>query len=88
VKAGRVEIAAASRTIRTALRRVKKVKRLLQELGDADDSVALSKRFRRMKRRLENDPLNGEVAEKFGELTLAFHDLNMLLAEAFYPGTT
>jgi hypothetical protein len=86
VKAGRTEIASASRLIRTALRRVKKIKRLLCELGDADDTLALSKRFRRTQRRLENGPLEGDAAEKFGELTLAVHDLNVLLAESFYPG--
>jgi hypothetical protein len=86
VKAGRTETAAALRIIRTALQRVKKVKHLLHELGDDDETVALSKRFRRMKRRLESGPLDDEAAEKFGDLTLAVHDLNMLLAEAFYPG--
>jgi Fe-S-cluster containining protein len=86
VKAGDTETAEAVRIIRSALQRVKKVKRLLRELGDADESVALSKRFRRMKRQLENGPLDDEASEKFGGLTLAVHDLNMLLAEAFYPG--
>ena len=87
VKTGRMEATAASRIIRTALQRVKKVKHLLQELGDEEDAIALSKRFRRTKRRLENGPLDEDAAEKFGDLTLAVHDLNMLLAEAFYPGT-
>jgi hypothetical protein len=86
VKAGHTDSAAALRTIRTALRRVKKVQHLLRELGDDDDTVALNKRFRRVKRRLESGPLDGHAAEKFGELTLAVHHLNMLLAEKFYPG--
>jgi uncharacterized protein len=87
VKAGRTDSAAALRIIRTALRRVEKVKHLLQELGDEDDTVALNKRFRRMKRRLESGPLDAKAAEKFGKLTLAVHHLNMLLAEKFYPGS-
>lgn len=84
VKAGETTPAAASRTIRSALRRVKKVRRLLSALGDTDESIALSKRFHRVKRRLENGPIDGNSAEKFGELSLAVHDLNMLLSEAFY----
>ena len=86
VKAGRVESAEALRVIRTARQRVEKVKRLLRELGNPEEDVALSKRFRKVKRRLESSPLNDDdVAEKFGELTLAVHDLNVLLSEAFYP---
>jgi Fe-S-cluster containining protein len=85
VKAGETNSDDAVRVIRSALRRVKKVKRLLQQLGDTDDSVALSKRFRRIQRKLESAPLNREAAQTFGELTLAVHDLNMLLAEKFYP---
>ena len=87
VKAGETEPAEALRTIRSTLQRVKKVKRLLQQLGDADDTVALSKRFRRMQRKLENSPLDKESAHLFCELTLAAHDLNVLLSERFYPAS-
>jgi hypothetical protein len=87
VKAGQTDPADASRIIRSALRRVKKVKRLLQQLGDTDETVALSKRFRRIQRKLESAPLDKDTAHSFGELTLAVHDLNMLLSETFYPGT-
>src|SRR6185437_11962352 len=83
VKSGQTDRSAASRIVRSALQRVKKVKRLLQELGDSEEGLALSKRFRRMKRKLEIGPLDEVSAEKFGELTLAVHDLNMLLGEAF-----
>ncbi|HWC60369.1 MAG TPA: YkgJ family cysteine cluster protein [Verrucomicrobiae bacterium] len=85
VKAGKIDARKAIPVIRSALRRVKKVERLLQQLGDADESVALSKRFRRMQRKLEGAPLDRESAQTFGELTLAVHDLNLLLAEKFYP---
>ena len=84
VKAGHTDIDEARRIIRSALRRVKKVKRLLRALGDTDETLALGKRFRRMKRKLESIHLDDETAEKFGDLTLAFHDLNVLLSEAFY----
>lgn len=87
VKAGRIKSTEAQRVIRSALRCVKKVKRLLRELGDTDDTVALAKRFRRTKRRLESGPLNDAAAQIFGELSLAFHDLNVLLSESFYPAS-
>jgi hypothetical protein len=85
VKAGQTKPAEAVRTIRSALQRVRKVKSLLQQLGDADDTVALSKRFRRLQRKLESGALDKETADIFGELTLAVHDLNVLLSEKFYP---
>jgi hypothetical protein len=35
---------------------------------------------------MEAQGLDEETAELYGRLTLAVHDLNLLLAEAFYPG--
>ena len=87
VKAGHLESAAALRIIQNARRRMEKVKKLLRELGDADEHVALSVRFRRIKRRMESSELDDESADCFGELTLAVHDLNLLLSGAFYPGS-
>ncbi len=86
VNDGRTEKAAALRTIRTARQRVEKVKRLLRELGDHDESAALSLRFRKTKKRIESQPMDETSAELFGELSLAVHDLNLLLSQAFYPG--
>ena len=74
----------ALRTIRLAQWRMRKVKRLLRKLGDTDEDVALSKRFRRMKKRLETAPADPVAAGTFSELTVAMHELNMLLSEAFY----
>lgn len=87
VKAGETDITEARRVIRSALQRLRTVKRLLVELGDTDETVALAKRFRRTKRRLENGPSDDAAAQIFGELTLAVHDLNVLLSEAFYPAS-
>lgn len=86
VASGETSRTEASRIVSRARCRVSKVKRLLRDLGDADESVALSIRFRRMARQLESRQLDSDAAERFSELTLAAHDLNMLLAEAFYPG--
>jgi uncharacterized protein len=83
---GRTEGAVALRIVRTARRRVDKVKGLLRELGDADEQTALSIRFRRMKKRFEANGPDQQSAELFGQLTLAVHNLNILLSESFYPG--
>ncbi len=84
VNAGRIEPAVARGIIRTARRRADDVRRLLRELGDADDHVSLSVRFRRVKQRLESDLPDEDTADVFGRLTLAVHDLNLLLGDAFY----
>jgi len=86
VQAGRLESKAALRIIRTARQKADKVKLLLRNLGEEDEAAALSIRFRRVKRRVESGALDDETADLFGELTLAVHDLNLLLGEAFYPG--
>ena len=87
MKAGRLETAAALRVIRAARQRADKVKRLLLQLGDDDKPTALSLRFQRMQKRLESRTTDDETAELFSRLTLAVHDLNLLLSEAFYPGS-
>lgn len=87
VKARRTPAAQALRVVRTARQRAEKVKRLLRELGDTDEQTALAARFRRTAKRLEKACLDEELADLYGRLTLAVHDLNLLLSEAFYPGT-
>jgi len=84
--AGRVDRATASRIVRTARERAETVRALLRELGDSDDRTALSLRFQRAAKRFEKAPLTDEKAEVYADLTLAVHDLNMLVREAFYPG--
>ena len=86
VAAGAVAADAALRVIDATKARAQKVSRLLRELDDHDEHRALSLRFKRTKGRLETSTLDAERAEKFGELTLAVHDLNLLLRERFYPG--
>jgi Fe-S-cluster containining protein len=88
VKAGHTEPAAALRIIRTARARADKVLRLLRALGDADEHLSLSARFRRTGKRLQEQALDEETADTYGQLTLAVHDLNLLLGDAFYPGST
>ena len=87
VKAGHTEPGAALRIIWTARERADKVRRLLCALGDTDEQLPLSARFRRTGKRLKAGELDEETAELYGELTLAVHDLNLLLGDAFYPGS-
>jgi hypothetical protein len=86
VQAGRLERRAALRIIRTAQERAEKVRRLLRELGDTDEAKALSHRFQFAAKQFENAPLTDVRAQTYADLTLAVHDLNLLLSEAFYPG--
>ncbi len=86
VKAGRLEMKAALTIIRTAVRRVETVKGLLRQLGDHDENVALGRRFRRVKRRLESGLPDEETADLFSRLSLAGQDLNLLFRSSFYPG--
>ena len=59
-----MEVEAARRLIRSARSRSEKVKAVLRELGDTDEQVALSLRFRRMKNRLESEIPDHETAER------------------------
>ena len=86
VSAGETETAPALRVIRDARARAEKVRRLLRRLGDEDEHLALSVRFRRMQRRMESIQVGDETVEVFSQLTLAVHDLNLAMRAKFYPG--
>jgi Fe-S-cluster containining protein len=86
VASGEIELAAALKTIRAARQRADHVRRLLRALGDTDEYLALSLRFKRTRRRLEAGGFDDASADTFGELTLAVHALNVLLSNKFYPG--
>ena len=86
VASGETEMSAALKTIGIARQRADKVRRLLHELGDTNEHLALSLRFKRTRKRLESGALDENTADSFGELTLAVHALNFLLSEKFYPG--
>jgi hypothetical protein len=87
VQAGQTQASAALRIIRTARDRADKVRRLLGALGDTDEQLPLSARFRRTGKRLKERDWDEETADTYSQLTLAVHDLNLLLGDAFYPGS-
>jgi len=78
----------ALRTIHIARKRAEKVRGLLRKLGSIDEGSALSIRFRRTSRRLQDHPADAETAEVFGDLTVAMHQLNVVLSREFYPDDT
>jgi len=84
VEENRVTRAEALRVIRVARARAQKVRRFLRGLGDHEETAALADRFRRTTRRLERAKPHEKAAELYRQLTLAFHDLNLLIHEAFY----
>jgi len=84
LEAGRLNMPGAKRVIRAARGRARKVEKLLESLGDTDTTIALSQRFRRTARRLERVGLDARTGDLYGQLTLAMHGLNLLLAESFY----
>ncbi len=86
LKSGRTNRPTALRVIRAAHHRADKVRRLLETLGGMDSQTALATRFRKTRKRMEQADLDEATADIFARLTLAVHDLNLLLSSAFYPG--
>ena len=82
--AGRTSHPEALGIIRAARERVDLVERLLVDLGESDKQTALAARFRRTAKRLEKAGCDETTAEQYGRLTLAVHELNLILSEAFY----
>ena len=81
---------AALKTIRQTRQMAEKVRGLLRELGDAGEGVALAKRFKSLKRKFDAgelpDRLDAETAyDRFAELSLAVHELDMRLRAKFHP---
>ena len=56
----------------------------MRELGDTDETRALTLRYQRTKRRTESGPVNEETSDTYGELTLAIHELNVLAHREFH----
>jgi len=83
---GKIKEARSLKIIATAQKRAERVRKLLRKLGDTEETLSLSKRFRRVQKRVETSPINDETADLYGDLTLAVHDMNFLLSQAFYPG--
>ena len=86
VNHGETKPSDALNLIEKARRRADKVRQLLRKIGDKDEHVALSLRFRRTARRVQQGEVDRQTGDLFSQLTLAVQDLNVLLSESFYPG--
>jgi Fe-S-cluster containining protein len=84
LKHGAEDLAGALRIVAQTRKLADKVRRLLRQLGDDDEALALSLRFQKMKRALEQGAFEDESVETAAELTLAVRDLTRNLAR-FYP---
>lgn len=86
LRKGATTRARALNQIAAATQRLEKVQSLLRLLGDTDEELAVSNRFHRASRRLHLVGMDTPTSRIYGELTLAFHDLNFILSDSFYPG--
>ncbi len=93
VIAGGTEVEPALKLIRSTRRKADKVLKLMRDIGDTNEAVSLSVRFRKLRQRFEAGDIDEWLAQQseeelfdlYGQLTLAVHDLNSVLAEKFYP---
>ena len=93
VSGGKAELPAALKTVRQTRLLAEKVRRLLRELGDAGERVSLARRFKRVKRKFDAGELpadlDAETAyDRFADLSLAVHELDMRLRANFHPDPT
>lgn len=84
LRCGRISKISALEMVHSARQRADAVVGLLRQLQDHDEHLALTTRFRRTERRLEAARCNSETARLYGQLTVAMHELNLLLSESFY----
>ena len=84
VRSGGRTVENALGIIGSARQQADKAWRLLRELGDTEEEEALMTRFRRTARRLEVQERAGDAASLFADLTIAVHNLNLMLSENFY----
>lgn len=86
VRNGGLSEKTALKLIRSAHRKADQVKGLMRELGDTEESQALSVRFKALLRQVERRAFPLDQANKYAQLTTAMHSLNVLLITKFYPG--
>ena len=83
-QAGKVEENGALRTIHSARDKLRKVNDLLRALANEEEHVPVRERCKRVELALKRRQPSEAQAGTFGELTLAMHDLNLIISEHFY----
>jgi Fe-S-cluster containining protein len=81
---GEIRIEEAHAIIKKARAAVARVEKLLVQLGADDNDLPLRRRFQAQVRKMEAGDIENREAEVFAELTLTFHELNLLLRDEFY----
>jgi len=80
----KIRRATATRIIGKVREVVEETERLLTRLGDEEDKTPLRARFQRLSKKLHMATLHPREAAVYAELTLAMHQLDVLLSEHFY----
>jgi len=82
----RIKKSAALRIIRQAKEKLATINEVLEQLGNDDQTVSHRLRFKQVSREMKQKEANQAQAALFSDLGLAVHEMNLLLAESFYPG--
>lgn len=85
--AGRIPFTTAFGLVRRMRKRADKARRLLRELGDTDERVALNERFHRISERMESGDADAGALAKFADLSLVMHQLKLDAHDKFYTQT-
>jgi Fe-S-cluster containining protein len=86
VLSGAIEKTTATRLIQEARQKLLQINECLLLMGNRDETVAHRVRFHQVARRMGEQRFSRENAAHFSKLTILVHELNVLLAEYFYPG--
>lgn len=81
---GRLDFKRALRWVAQARRMSSKARVLLRRLGEEDEGLSLSKRFRRVRRWVDAGLLDADSGAVYGELGLILHQLDLLAHRHFY----
>lgn len=85
VLAGEKTVDQGLRTIAAARRRAARVIKGLRRLGNTEEAIALSVRFRQVVKQMRGAEISREASCLFSELTIAMHELNVTLSRDFLP---
>lgn len=83
-KAGEVTLDQARRVVKRGRRLAEQIRKMLRQLGDADEHRGLGERFFRMQCRMEEERPDAETLALFADLSLAVHRLKLLAHEKLY----
>jgi uncharacterized protein len=84
LEAGEISNLEAKKIVKTAREKSAAVLALIRQLGDQSEQRALTERVRRTAERLGNARPDEPTAAAYARLTLAFHELTVMLGDSFY----